>query len=355
MTSLRYHLRFIFLNLSKLMGLFYVSRQITKKGLRILCYHNFGDSDEVAWHPKLFITPDTFLNRMQYLNDKGYTIIDLETALNNLLQNTGTNFPVVITIDDGWHGVMKFAHPVLRAKKFPYTIYVTSYYSLNAGPVFNLAIAYMFDKTSKQIIDLSPLKINEIKEVDISDTQKKAQAVNWVIAFGDKENFDTKQQILQKTAHILGIDVTADIIKRKIFHIMQRKALQNLSNQGVQLQLHTHRHRWPKNEISALDELTLNRDYLRSIQQNECDHFCYPSGFYTQEQFSILKKANIRSATTCEPGLNFPSTNPYALKRFLDGENISQIEFEAELSGYLFLLRQIKNIVVNFKNTISND
>ena len=48
------------------------------------------------------------------------------------------------------------------------------------------------------------------------------------------------------------------------------------------------------------------------------------------------------SATTCNADLNYPDKPSLELKRFLDGENISDIEFEAELSGFNELLRKMK-------------
>jgi len=329
-------------------GIFWISRIFTKKGVRILCYHNFGSEDDVTWRPKLFITPKTFLERMQYLKEKGYRVLDLDTALANMEKGAITDLSVVITIDDGWYGVLRHAHPILLEKQFLYTIYVTSYYSKNPVPVYNLAIAYLFHKTSKQKIDLTELGIPEINTVDISNGVKKEHTVKCIIEHGEKKNIAFRQDLLKRTAVILDADITG-MLDRRIFHIMQHDQLNYLSDQGVDLQLHTHRHRWPTQEGPAMEELTLNRDYLSSIQKKTAVHFCYPSGFYTENQFPILRKAKIKSATTCEPGLNFPATNPYALKRFLDGENISPIEFEAELSGFLYLLRTIKNKILSVK------
>ena len=51
----------------------------------------------------------------------------------------------------------------------------------------------------------------------------------------------------------------------------------------------------------------------------------------------------METATTCEPGLNSPSTPRLSLHRFLDGEDITQIEFEAEVSGFTELLRSVRN------------
>jgi hypothetical protein len=56
----------------------------------------------------------------------------------------------------------------------------------------------------------------------------------------------------------------------------------------------------------------------------------------------------ILSATTCESGFVTKKTNPYYLPRFLDGENIPKIIFEAEVCGVLDLLRKIKSLVKPF-------
>ena len=334
----------MFLVLAKWTGFFSLSKILTKKGLRILCYHNFSANDVVNWRPKLFTKPDTLRKRMGYLKKSGYNVVDLDTALKKLEKGTLPDFPVVITIDDGWHGIMEYAHPILCENDFPYTIYVTTYYSSKPFPVFNLVIAYLFHKTSKRKIDLSELNIPEIgtSYVDILEDENKNLIIKGIIELAEKGDISLRQNLIKRISDILDVNV-ANILERKIFQIMQPVDLKFLADQGVDLQLHTHRHRWPIQETEAMEELALNREHLFSIQNKKSEHFCYPSGFYTEEQFSFLKKAKIKSATTCEPGLNFVSANYYALKRFLDGENIAQIEFEAELSGFLFLLREVRN------------
>jgi hypothetical protein len=49
---------------------------------------------------------------------------------------------------------------------------------------------------------------------------------------------------------------------------------------------------------------------------------------------------NIVSATTTRRGLNFASTPSLGLLRLLDGEELTQLEFEAELSGFADLARR---------------
>ncbi len=115
---------------------------------------------------------------------------------------------------------------------------------------------------------------------------------------------------------------------------------------GIDVQLHTHRHRLPSDRSSILNELADNRAILEPIVGKELHHFCYPSGKWSPDDLPILAHAGMRSAVTCDPGLNYPDTPVLALKRFLDGENIAKIEFEAEFVGYMELLRRLRNMMM---------
>jgi len=71
-------------------------------------------------------------------------------------------------------------------------------------------------------------------------------------------------------------------------------------------------------------------------------HFCYPGGSWSEEQLAFLQEAGIDSAVTCEAGNNGPGSNRLALKRFLDGQHISNAEFEAEVTGLSDALRRCR-------------
>jgi len=68
-------------------------------------------------------------------------------------------------------------------------------------------------------------------------------------------------------------------------------------------------------------------------------HLCYPSGEYDRTAFPQLAELDVVSATTTLPGMNRTTTSPLELRRFLDSEACSAIRFEAEVSGFLELLR----------------
>jgi hypothetical protein len=58
-----------------------------------------------------------------------------------------------------------------------------------------------------------------------------------------------------------------------------------------------------------------------------------------------LKACAVSSATTVEPGFVTKRSDPYALPRILDGESTTDLEFEAELCGFLELGRRLKGMV----------
>lgn len=343
MGKLTQRIRRLVLYTAKYFGLMRLSRIFTSGQLRILAYHNFtGSADVLEWHPKLFISPGTFTKRMDYLRQNGYEVLGLDQALKRLKTGTLKGSPVVITIDDGWHGTLIHAHPVLTKNSFPYTIYVTSYYSNNPHPVFNLVIPYLFFKAPPKKVTMSGPGIPNLGQVDLSNKKQVEETARKLIETGQKGKNADRNQIIETLAKILDLDMTS-LKKSQLFNIMVPRTLSALVEDGVDLQLHTHRHNWPIEKNAAQEELESNSKYLMEVRPDRPMHFCYPSGFYTKGQFDYLQGCGIKTAATCKPGFNTGTDNPYELKRFLDGENISQVEFEAEMSGFLELLRRARN------------
>jgi hypothetical protein len=133
-------------------------RDSSRAGLRILCYHGFSLAGRKReFRPGLFIRKATFEGRLRHLEAHGYPILTLEQASRLLVKGGLPPNAVVITIDDGFYGVLKLAAPMLKRHEFPATLYVTSYYSLKGTPVFRLAVQYIFWKTTAATLDTEGL------------------------------------------------------------------------------------------------------------------------------------------------------------------------------------------------------
>jgi peptidoglycan/xylan/chitin deacetylase (PgdA/CDA1 family) len=119
----------------------------------------------------------------------------------------------------------------------------------------------------------------------------------------------------------------------------------DLIGHGIDLQLHTHRHRFPAEPALLAREIADNRRVLAALGQPHAVHLCYPSGEWRADAFATLAGCEIASATTCIAGLNDTATEPLALRRLLDADDISSVEFEAEVSGFKELLRDTVRLV----------
>ena len=333
-----------FLGLSKALGLFRIAGWITRKRLRILCYHSFATGEESAFRPKLFIEANTFRRRLAWLAANRYSVVPLDQAVEGLGRRTLPPRATVITIDDGFVGVYAHGWPILKEFGFPATLYVTTHYIEHDAPVFDVAIQYMLWKTTRGEADLSGLGLPAAydRAVALGSPEARAAAADAILALGEAaEEESERSRFAKSVGERLGVDYDA-IGRQRAYSLMRGRELEELSAAGLDLQLHSHAHRLPEEGWAVERELAANRDVLEPLVGRRLAHFCYPSGYWSRAHWPWLEQHGIQSATTCEAGLNDHTTPRLALRRFLDGTNIHQLEFEAEMSGFKDLLRSIR-------------
>lgn len=340
-----------FLYLSRAAGLFALARFMTRRRLRILCFHGGSVHDEHLFLPGVFMREETIRQRLEILAHHGYPILDLGTALNMLAENRLPPCGTVITIDDGFYSTFSQAAKLLREFHFPATVYVTTYYAMKQTPIFRLAVSYMFWKTRETTLDTAGLLLERTGSCNLSDPVERKR-VCWEIIGHAEERLEEHQrgELAHELARRLGIDYQG-IIDSRAFHLMTDHEIRTLVNGGIDIQLHTHRHRLPIDPELAAREVVENRAYLEDKVNRPLEHLCYPSGIWSEELVPCLESLGVTSATTCDPGLNDTKTPPLALRRFLDAEDISRIEFEAELCGFADLLRGTRSRLMRLRKS----
>ena len=337
-------IRQIILSIVKVLGGMTLAKKLTNQGLQIICYHGISFRDEHYFQPKLFMQEETFRERLAYLKHNGYQVLSLEEALSHLYQETLPKRALVITFDDGWFGTGTKAAPLLKQYGFCSTLYVTTNDVLNETPVFDVALRYLLWKKQDKTIDLSLIGLEPETIILKSSVELERAAYRITDISKNWDNHD-RQFLLQKLAEISGVEWNMTT-SNPLFRLMTMKQLGQLPSSGMDLQLHTHCHRLPVNDPEGLEsEIVENRSVLKRIVHGPLQHFCYPSGKFHPSQFPLLQKLGIESATTCLSGFNYSNTERFALRRFLDGEHITQVEFEAELSGFLELMRKLRRIL----------
>jgi peptidoglycan/xylan/chitin deacetylase (PgdA/CDA1 family) len=328
-------------NLCKWIGLFRLARRMTRNGLRILCYHGFSMIDESRFSPRTFIEPGTFKKRMLFIRHKGFPVLSLEEALKAFDNGTLPPNAVVITIDDGFFSTYKLAWPILRELSMPAIVYVTTYYAIKQTPIFRLAVQYMFWKTTAQSLDTTGLGFSETGVIPVATMEQKRSALLAAIRHGESQcNNEKREWLANLLGERLGVDYRA-IVNSRIFNVMSPEEIIDLARGGIGIELHSHRHNLPLDHSGARREIEENRVILERLTGSSLIHFCYPSGFYRLEQLPWLAESGIFSAVTGESGLNYPHTPKLRLKRFVDGEDVSFIEFEGEVMGFAELARRV--------------
>lgn len=311
------------LNLAALSGLSALARRATAAQLRILCYHGLWLSPGQPFGNCLFMGPEQFEQRMARLKRSRRPVLPLGEAVERFAANDLPPAAVVITIDDGWASTHSHMLPILERYELPSTLYATTWYAGRDLPVINVAVDYLIGASGRSDLD----RRIAIRGIEALPEQHRLAA-------------------LRDFGRGLGMDEAW--LEQRQFHLMGRAELADAQARGMGIELHSHRHIDVSAQIGRLaEEVEENRSFLARATGRQARHFCYPSGTFHPSAPGVLAASNIASATLVSEGLNAPGTNPYALRRFVDGQSVSPVEFDAYLSGTLHYLNWARSLACN--------
>lgn len=274
--------------------------------------------DEHEWEGGLYIPPDRFRQALEWLRDLDANVLPLAESLERLRTGSLPPRSVVLTFDDGFYDFYRFGWPLISEFGYPCTLYLTTYYSRYRLPIFNLVVSYLLWKGSGTA--LSP----EARYARVARIMEQAAERNLTT--------EGKDAMARQLAESLAVNYDA-IVGDRLFQIMTPDEIAAVSQGGVDIQLHTHRHRSPENRQLFIREIHDNARAINEITGLTPRHFCYPSGVTSSAFLPWLKECGIESATTCVHGLARAATERLMLPRYLDGCGVERIDFESWLSG----------------------
>lgn len=310
------------LGLARSAGLFALARRATRSRLRILAYHGVWVTPGTPFGDCVFISPEQFESRMARVRRSGLPVLPLGEAVDRLADGTLPPAAVAITIDDGWVSTLTHMLPVLERYELPATLYATTWYSGRDLPVVNLVVAYLRSASGRPDIDLGAT----VAAIEALPVGQRLEA-------------------LRALGRELGVDEAW--LETRQFHLMSPAELAEAHRRGLDIQLHTHRHIDVESGIGDLSaEVAENRAFLAAaVPEARLDHFCYPSGSFHADAPALLARSGVRSATLDVEGLNPPGADPFRLKRLLDARSVSDVQFDAYLSGALELAAPLRSVI----------
>ena len=332
-----------FLHTAKFLGLFALVRLATRNQARILCYHGGNVGDECQYNPKLFCTSAQLRERLDWLRANGFVPATLEQAA-SAQPDTRSGIPVAITLDDGWYSSYRDLLPVLAGHGHRPVLYLHTDVYETGTPVIAVSLRYILWKAGARSVELAGFSdaMNGAWELGDPAQQRRLRiaAEAWMAA-------QTPQAVvacLERFAAAVGISAAELDLASRRFSYMTQEELRDAAGAGCSIELHGHVHEYvagqPERNRANIEAC---RTRIVGAGLPEPTHYCYPSGAFDAGAASVMRAAGVSTATTCLPGL-VDARDPnarYFLPRFLDGGNVSMIEFEAEMSGVLQVLRSL--------------
>jgi len=318
----------------RLVGGFALARRLTRQAVMIIGWHGVSLEREHERFSSLFITPESLRRRLAFLAQH-YTVIDLDELARQHASGTFKPRQVVLTFDDGFENFHVAAAPILREYSMPATNYIVSEYLETRAANYRMMV--------RDVARLAPARLSEVTLPE-GTTIPPAGSLSTLENAALKE-FDALGPALSaRAAYVdslgrsLAVDVPA-LLAGRIWHSMAPDTLRSLAQEGFAMQLHTHSH---FNVVDHADvageQVRLCRSAVEQTTGRPAPHFCYPSGRWTKSIWPTLEREGVRTATTTRMGPNFPSTPLLALRRLMNGEDRTQLEFEFELSNLRWLL-----------------
>jgi peptidoglycan/xylan/chitin deacetylase (PgdA/CDA1 family) len=205
--------------------------------------------------PTINVAPDRFREQIAGLQRRGYVIRPLAETLRN--QRLGLPMPprtVVLTFDDGFSSVYKYAWPILQELHAPATIFLCTAFLDTEAPFF-------FDPWAKAFRERIPLE-------------------SWRPLRGDE-------------------------------------CREMLASGLIDVGAHTHTHRdfraWPHD--LAVDLRICLKILGEKFGGTEFG-FAFPFGYYNDAMMEVVRKANVTCALSVDDRLVRPQTDPFRWARF---------------------------------------
>jgi peptidoglycan/xylan/chitin deacetylase (PgdA/CDA1 family) len=301
-----------------------------RRRLLILGYHGISLDDEHLWNPGLYMPPDLLRRRLDALRRSRANVLPLGEALESLWKGSLPPRSVVITFDDGSYDFYRQACPLLAEFGFPATAYVSTYYVDFNRPVYNTMVSYLLWKGLGRRLEWPEVLAapRVLAPESLAETVCAFRAHATARAFSAPE----KDALLAELAGRLDLDYER-FCERRVLCLMNPSELREVAKMGMDVELHTHRHRSYRKRELFVAELEENRARILAATGRRAEHFCYPSGASLPVFAEWLSACGVRSGTTSVPGLASRASNRWFLPRLLDASNIPDAVFAAWVSG----------------------
>jgi peptidoglycan/xylan/chitin deacetylase (PgdA/CDA1 family) len=165
-----------------------------------------------------------------------------------------------------------------------------------------------------------------------------------VITFDDGrgDNYDHAYPVLKKYNFPATIFIITQWVGKNPY--LTREQIMEMSENRIDFGSHTrhHRHLPDLSEDELRDEIFNSKKDIEAALNKQINHFCYPSGGFTELSKELIREAGYRSATTTNRGAHRDNSDLFELNRIKvsNSDMVRPFNFMIKLSGYYNFFRR---------------
>jgi peptidoglycan/xylan/chitin deacetylase (PgdA/CDA1 family) len=323
------------------LGLLAAPHRLWPNRLTVLAYHRIADASAAGFDtfaPTASATPRAFAAQMDFVT-RHFSVV----SAGDLIAWLGSGrplprYPALITFDDGYRDLVDNALPVLRERRLPAVVFLTTGHIGSAAPFYWDLAAYCFHHTARHALVLPG-----IGRWNWSDERARGEALRRCVAALKQLPDDQRREAQEALPEALGVAVPAEAFRG--LYLTWEDARAALAA-GIDLGAHTVTHsiltRIPPERARA--EILDSRRMIEAQTGRPVHTFAYPNGepgdFDASHQ-ALLAELGFAAAFTLLPG---PATfaevrrDPFAIRRVFVGRRDDMPRFVAKAMGWARLL-----------------
>ncbi|WP_019903842.1 polysaccharide deacetylase family protein [Methylobacterium sp. 77] len=307
----------------------------------ILTFHHVDPEPAKAYAPNaiLTITPDFLDEVLLTLEAKGFDVVGLDSVPERLARPTSDKPFAVLTFDDGYRDNARYAVPILRRHRVPWTLFVTSDFTEGRGRLWWIELERAIGRLDRVRVTLDGAVSLDLPAATADEKTAAFATLYRRLRTGPEERLLATIAELCDEAGI-GAGRVADEL------CLTRQELRSLAaDPDLTIGAHTIAHPMlaKYDEDRVRWEIGEGRARIEQIIGRPVRHLSYPVGDPTSaggREFGIARELGFDTAVTTRPGHLFPGhvDHLHALPRVsANGLHQSRAALGALLSGVPFL------------------
>ncbi|MFQ6028105.1 MAG: hypothetical protein ACE5Q6_11485, partial [Dehalococcoidia bacterium] len=215
-------------------------RRYARKRITILGYHGFVGEEELTpeQNPQgMHLSRAKFAQQLRYVK-ANYNVVSLEQVVKHFEGDDLPDYPLVVTIDDGYRGIYTQALPALEEAGLPSSVFVATGFVDGKEMLWHDRVAHIFLNTDLRFIHLEIE--GTIYSFDLEGKGNRVQGLATLLCVLKTVPNDTRLRVIKELEWLTDLRLTPDNAKEEFLRALDWEQVQGMQDNGrMMLGCHT--------------------------------------------------------------------------------------------------------------------